>query len=146
MLFLATGCWKCHGPAGAGDGMAAASMGWNNKRFDKLLPLGKLSPVALCGRKPEDVYRAIFLGVGDRPRVMPGYDGVTLLLSRPRENDDGIYTRPLMGKVPEPDRIAVQDFFTKLPTWPQVQKMSQDTRRLRQAGWIWDLVHYVNSL
>jgi mono/diheme cytochrome c family protein len=146
VMFLAVGCWKCHGTEGAGDGAAASSMGWNAKRFEKLLPLGKLAPVALCGRKPDEVYRAILLGVGDRPRIMPGYDSTTMLLSRPNDADDTIYTRPLVGKVPEPDRLAVQELFSKLPIWVDVQKMSEDARRARQIGWMWDLVHYVESL
>lgn len=67
--FKTFGCVNCHGPGGAGDGLAAAQLvdGWGHP----IVPANLTRPYYKGGRGPEVVYRAIATGLAGTP--MPAF-------------------------------------------------------------------------
>jgi mono/diheme cytochrome c family protein len=145
-LFLAFGCWRCHGTGGAGDGPALASIRWNDQPLARLTPLSAHDEF-LCGSQPEQVYRVISLGmVGSATTLMPRYQEFSENYPRPLKGTPEEWTRALEGKVPAADVDALRKFLAELPDQPTVQAMKPSERRARAGQFLWDLVHYVRSL
>lgn len=74
-IYLKTGCGKCHGAGGRGDGKSAAAL-----RYDNELPIrpADFSKPAdfKCGQRPGDVFRTLVNGMDGTP--MPSFaDGLT---------------------------------------------------------------------
>jgi mono/diheme cytochrome c family protein len=65
-LFL-TSCSSCHGDAGDGQGIAAATLRdqWN----DPIRPANLLAPLLHSGNEPSDLHRVLLTGIGGTPMV-----------------------------------------------------------------------------
>ncbi len=143
-LYLAFGCWRCHGAAGAGDGTAVRFLAWNRRGLTKLRPLSDRS-ASICGDAPERVYLTIALGLGGRPALMPPHLATFDAAARPQGTPD-TWTRSLAGAVSAAELAAVQAFYAALPARADVARLAAGERRRRSAGWTWSLVHYVRGL
>lgn len=69
-LYRATGCWKCHGDGGRGDGPSAPTL-----KYDSELPVRPADfsrPRDFkCGDRPRDVFRTLVTGMDGTP--MPSF-------------------------------------------------------------------------
>lgn len=74
-LYQATGCYKCHGTGGRGDGPSAASLRYDNET--PVRPADFSKPLDFkCGQRPADVFRTLVNGMDGTP--MPSFaDGIT---------------------------------------------------------------------
>jgi mono/diheme cytochrome c family protein len=69
-LFQKVECWKCHGPAGRGDGPAASAL--TDSRDNKIMPHNFSDGSRFkCGQTNEDLYRVFMTGVDGTP--MPSF-------------------------------------------------------------------------
>lgn len=69
-LFQKMECWKCHGPAGHGDGPAAATL--TDSKDNPIRPYNFSSGSRFkCGETNEDIYRIFMTGVDGTP--MPSF-------------------------------------------------------------------------
>lgn len=144
VLYLAFGCWACHGAGGAGDGPALKSLVWNEQPVTRLNPIGNRADY-LCGTEPEQVYRTIALGMGGST-IMPRYDSYAEAQQYPESGPRETWGRGLEGRVSPEELEAVRKFFDGMPGKKTVQAMKPSERRARGGRFIWDLVHYVRSL
>jgi mono/diheme cytochrome c family protein len=146
-LFLAAGCWRCHGPDGAGADAAAMRLAWNDQMLTKIAPLADEASYR-CGSDPTAVYRVISLGMvgSDGGFVMPRYQEFAERFRRPPEGTPETWTKALEGKVDAAEIEAVRAFLAAQPDDAAVQKLRPSERRARAGRMIWDLVHYVRSL
>lgn len=74
-LYAATGCGKCHGAAGRGDGPSAPTLQYDNEL--PVRPADFSRPADFkCGQRPQDVYRTLTNGMDGAP--MPSFvEGLT---------------------------------------------------------------------
>lgn len=142
-LYLGFGCWRCHGPDGAGDGDLVKNLAWNGK------PVGPtLAPLArpeLCGSEPARLYQTIALGLGATPEIMPRHVELAELFSRPK-GDPTSWTRSLEGHVGADDVARLRAFLAALPERKDVVALPPAARQERGAALIWSIVHYVRSV
>lgn len=69
-LFQKLECWKCHGPAGHGDGPAASAL--TDSKDNKIMPHNFSDGSRFkCGQTNEDLYRVFMTGVDGTP--MPSF-------------------------------------------------------------------------
>jgi mono/diheme cytochrome c family protein len=75
-LFTKLECWKCHGPAGKGDGPSAATL--TDSQDNPIRPynfaLGKNDSRFKCGSTNQDIYKIFMTGVDGTP--MPSFADV----------------------------------------------------------------------
>jgi len=75
-LFTKLECWKCHGPAGKGDGPSAATL--TDSKDNPIRPYdfsaGKNDSRFKCGSTNEDIYKIFMTGVDGTP--MPSFADV----------------------------------------------------------------------
>jgi mono/diheme cytochrome c family protein len=142
-LYLGFGCWRCHGPDGAGDGDLVKNLAWNGK------PVGPtLAPLAkpeLCGGEPARLFQTIALGMGATPEIMPRHLELAELFSRPK-GDPASWTRSLEGHVGADDIARLRAFLAALPERKDVVALPPADRQARGAGLIWSLVHWIRSI
>ena len=143
-LYLAFGCWRCHGTDGAGDGTAVRFLAWNRHGLTKLRALADRS-ASVCGDAPERVFTTIALGLGGRPALMPRHLETFDAAARPPGEPEA-WTRSLAGVVPAAEVDAVRAFYAGLPAKADVARLPADERRRRSSAWTWSLVHYVRGL
>jgi mono/diheme cytochrome c family protein len=143
-LFLAFGCWVCHGTTGAGDGSAVRSLAWGGRPYERLRALSDHRGYR-CGAAPEQVYRTIAIGMGEGPQVMPPYLDLAERIIRPADIDSPTWRSKLDGKVPAEEVAALKAFYQALPPVAEVRKLSAEERRARGARHLWDLVSYVEA-
>ncbi|HKA87825.1 MAG TPA: c-type cytochrome [Haliangiales bacterium] len=142
-LYLAFGCWRCHGATGAGDGTAVRFLAWNRRGLTKLRPLSDRS-ASICGDAPERLYLTIALGLGGRPALMPPHLATFDAAARPAGAPE-MWTKSLAG-ASTADVAAVQAFYAALPAKADLARLSAEERRKRSAAWTWALVHYLRGL
>jgi mono/diheme cytochrome c family protein len=147
ILYLATGCWRCHGLDGkGGDKAALGSIRWNG------LPLAGMTDLTaeatyLCGTTAEATYRVIALGmIGEGATIMPRYQEFLEDFARPAKGAPADWTKSLDGKA-TPDEIArVRAFLETLPAREAlVTGTPPEQRKARAAAFMWDLVHYLRE-
>ena len=143
VLYLAFGCWRCHGPSGAGDGTAVKFLAWNRRSLTKLRPLAERG--ALCGDAPERLYQTIALGLGGQPALMPRYLETLEAASLPKESPE-TWGKALAGVVPEEEVAAVRAFYAELPAKAEAQRMPVSEKRRRAAAMTWSIVHWLRIL
>jgi cytochrome c oxidase cbb3-type subunit 2 len=69
-LFQKLECWKCHGPAGRGDGPAASAL--TDSKDNRIMPHNFSDGSRFkCGQTNEDLYRVFMTGVDGTP--MPSF-------------------------------------------------------------------------
>ena len=144
VLYLTFGCWVCHGTGGDGDGSATQSLAWGGKKLERLPALSEHAAF-VCGAEPERLFRTLALGMGDGPTIMPPHLAFAEKLARPKDIDSPEWKSRLMGKVSDDEVAKVRDFYRSLPELGEARRASPEARRARAAGYLWDLVAYVQS-
>jgi mono/diheme cytochrome c family protein len=147
VMFLAFGCWRCHGVDGKGGGEAVSSIHWNGQKLQKITPLADENAYR-CGSDAESVYRVISLGMvgGDGSYAMPRYQEFAERFPRPKEGTPETWTRAIDGKIDAAEVDAVRKFLAEQPDEAAVQGMKPSARRVRAGAMLWDVVHYVRGL
>jgi mono/diheme cytochrome c family protein len=141
-LYLALGCWRCHGPDGRGDGDLVKNLAWNGRPLPPTLaPLGR---AGLCGDAPDRLYLTFALGLGGAPAIMPRHLELAELLSRPR-GAPAAYAHGLEGKVAPDEAERLRGFYAALPERKQVLALAPADRQARAAAFLWSLVHHVRA-
>jgi mono/diheme cytochrome c family protein len=146
-MYLATGCWRCHGVDGSGgDPKAVANIRWNGQPLQKIAGLADEAAYR-CGATPEAVYRVVGLGlIGPHATIMPRYQDFAEVFERPRKGLPPEWTKHLVGLVTPEEVTAIQSWLTSQPDQKTVAAMPPSARRARAAAMLWDLVHYVRAL
>jgi len=139
-LYLAFGCWRCHGADGKGDGDLVKNLAWNRRALGPTLP--PLAASDLCGPEPGRRFQTIALGLGAAPAIMPPHLGLAELFARPK-GDPASWTQPLEGKVAPDDIAAVRALLAALPERKEVLDLPAAARHARGAAFVWSIVHYV---
>ena len=142
-LYLAFGCWRCHGAAGAGDGDLVKNLAWNRRALGPTL--APLSAGALCGADPVRRFQTVALGLGAAPAIMPPHLELAELFARPR-GDAASWTKPLEGKVSVDDIAAVRALLAALPERKDVLDLPAGARHARGAALVWSIVHWLRSV
>jgi cytochrome c553 len=144
-MYLAFGCWRCHGTDAAGkDADAVGMLKWNGRPLAEKLHSLADQEGYLCGSDGERVYRTISIGMGGG--IMPPYQGTIEAIGRPEKEPPKDWGKGLKGKVSEDDLRAVRGWYGELPEMVYVRGMTPSQRRKRAGEMIWDLVHYLRSL
>jgi mono/diheme cytochrome c family protein len=145
-MYLATGCWRCHGLDGSGgEEKNIANMRWNGGPIQKISSLKALDGYR-CGSSPEAVYRVIGLGhVSPGATIMPRYQDFAEVFERPRKGAPAEWTKHLQAVISPEEVQAVQAWLAAQPDKDAVAAMPPSARRARAAGMIWDLVHHVRA-
>jgi mono/diheme cytochrome c family protein len=145
IIYLAFGCWRCHGTDGKGGNADAVDLlAWNGRKLKSVHPLDDESTY-LCGASPERIYQTIALGMGGG-KLMPAYAEFAENMGRPDKVPTKEWGKPLRGKVPPEDVDAVRSWYGELLPMGMLRALKPSERRRRAAEYIWDLVHYVRSL
>lgn len=69
-VYKATGCWKCHGEGGRGDGPSAATLKYDSELPVRPADFSKPDDFK-CGARPADVFRTLVTGMDGTP--MPSF-------------------------------------------------------------------------
>ena len=133
-VYLAVGCWKCHGLDGSGRGPSAPKLA-----SDEGLPIKprdfRHGPFKR-GRSPETIARAAVSGLIGTP--MPSHAEVLVI---PREAIDAV-----ASSLPAAARKDLDEFREKAPSSAEVMALDDDAwQKLRDANLV-ALAHYVMSL
>jgi hypothetical protein len=136
-LYLLSGCWRCHGVNGRGNGPSAETLidDANNRihatdfRYD---PHKR-------GREPEEVIRILRTGLNGTP--MPSYDEAMLVA-----RGDTADTVGLEGKLSPEVQSILEDFLRSSPTRREIESMSEGDRASLRDGRMAALAYYVLSL
>lgn len=142
VMYLAFGCWRCHGVGGAGDGPAAKSLAWNGEPIRRLLPLADRQAY-VCGDDPDRLYRTLALGIAGT--IMPPYLDYAGKMQRPPPPRE-TWATALEGLLAPEEIDAVRTWLDGLPDKQAVFHMPPPERRRRAESFLWDLVHYIRSL
>ncbi len=144
IMYLAFGCWRCHGTDGRGAHADAVSwLKWND------LPIGEpLRPLDepekyLCGSDPARIYRTIHLGMGGR---MPAHRATIEGIFRPEKEPPKDWGKGLKGKVEDSEIQSIRGWYGELPESIYVRGMTNAQRRKRGGEMTWDIIHYLRSL
>ncbi len=74
-IYQATGCFKCHGATGRGDGKSAAALRYDNEMPVRPADFSKPKDFK-CGQRPADIFRTLVNGMDGTP--MPSFaEGMT---------------------------------------------------------------------
>lgn len=145
IMYLAFGCWRCHGTDARGAHAAAVSwLKWND------LPIGEpLRPLNdkdnyLCGSDPARIYRTIHLGLGGGR--MPAHRGTIEGIFRPEKDPPKTWGLGLKGLVSDDEISSVRGWYGELPESYFVRGMTESQRRKRGGEMTWDIIHYLRSL
>lgn len=145
LLYLAFGCWRCHGVTGAGDGDLVRGLAWNGRPLGRLTPLGARAAF-VCGAEPARLYQTLALGLGGAPMIMPKHGELAELFARPAGEDPSSWTGPLEGHASEDELVELRRFLATLPARKDVLALPARQRQARGAALLWSIVHYLGAL
>jgi mono/diheme cytochrome c family protein len=146
-LYLAVGCWRCHGLDGSGGEAAAiANIRWNGQPITRMTPLAERDAF-LCGDAADAVYRVVALGFSaGGATIMPRYQEFLEDFARPWKVAPENWTKSIEGKASADELAAVRAWLGEQPERAAVQALKPSEKRARAGAMIWDVVHYVRSL
>ena len=136
-LYYLSGCWRCHGAHGRGDGPSAKALVDESERPIRA-PDFRHDPLKR-GRAPEDVVRILRTGLNGAP--MPSYDEAMLV---PR--DDPADTEALEGLLSAEERSSIEAFRSASPTREELSRMTDAERAALRDERLAALAQYVLSL
>ena len=136
-LYLALGCWRCHGVTGAGDGPSAATL--VDGRGHRLRATDFRHDPFKGGRETRDVVRALRTGLNGTP--MPSYDEVMLLA-----REDPLDTEAIEAALPEGARAAIAELRSSSPARAELEALTAGERAALRDARLAALAHYVLSL
>jgi len=119
-LFQKVECWKCHGPAGHGDGPAASAL--TDSKDHPIMPYNFSDGSRfMCGQTNEDLYRVFMTGVDGTP--MPSFaDNL-----KPAEAWDLVHFLRTLQPLKTPEAMAWKTWLqthanTLTPIGPETQQ------------------------
>ena len=133
-LYLALGCWKCHGTDGSGRGPSAGEL--KNDEGQPIRPRDFRYDPFRGGRTPETVARAALSGLIGTP--MPSAAEIMVV---PREAFDA-----LLDNIPAEVRPDFDEFRRKAPSAAEVVALDDDAWQAARDRNLVSLANYVLSL
>lgn len=137
-LYRMLGCWKCHGPAGRGDGPSSESLvdDWGHAiRVPDFVRSGKLK----CGAEPLDIYRTLHTGMNGSP--MPSFTAAFAFAM-----EDLVNAAAPPGVFADDVVAADRAWLARQPPRAELQGASSDRLHALVERRTWDLVRYVRLL
>ncbi len=135
-VYLAVGCWRCHGVEGGGNGPSAPFLTDENDRPIRV-PDFRYHPFK-GGRDAVALARALITGLNGSP--MPAYGEVLLIV-----RDEPVDLPPEEQLDPD-DHDALALLQQKSPTRARLEAMAESERAEQREARLTALVHYVLSL
>jgi hypothetical protein len=136
-LYRLLQCGACHGPAGRGDGPAAATLkdDWGQPiKAYNFTTLGLFK----CGSDDRDLFRTIQTGLSGTP--MPSYKDVLLFAG------DSFPAGSLATKGTPDEVRALEQYLGTQPNGAALAALAPDAARDVEARRTWALVRFVRSL
>ena len=117
-LFQKMECWKCHGPAGHGDGPSASTL--TDSKDNPIRPYNFATGTRFkCGETNQDLYRVFMTGVDGTP--MPSFaDNL-----KPAEAWDLVHFLRTLQPVKTPEALAWKAWVKSHPTLPPIGPEAQ---------------------
>ena len=136
-LYYLSGCWRCHGARGRGDGPAASGLVDESERPIRA-PDFRHDPLKR-GREPADVVRILRTGLNVAP--MPSYDEAMLVA-----RDDPADTVGLEELLSADELSSIEQFRSASPTREELARMSEAERAALRDERLGALAHWVLAL
>jgi mono/diheme cytochrome c family protein len=117
-LFQKMECWKCHGPAGHGDGPSASTL--TDSKDNPIRPYNFATGTRFkCGETNQDLYRVFMTGLDGTP--MPSFaDNL-----KPAEAWDLVHFLRTLQPVKTPEALAWKAWVKSHPTLPPIGPEAQ---------------------
>ena len=136
-LYYLSGCWRCHGARGRGDGPSARGLVDESERPIRA-PDVRHDPLKR-GRAPADVVRILRTGLNGAP--MPSYDEAMLVA-----RDDPADTVGLEELLSAEELSSIEAFRSGSPSREELSRMSEAERAALRDERLGALAQYVLSL
>ncbi|MBI4509529.1 MAG: c-type cytochrome [Deltaproteobacteria bacterium] len=137
LVYLAMGCWNCHGASGRGDGPAAPTL--ENQDGEPTRATDFRRGVFKGGAAPERLYRTLATGLDGTP--MPAYLEALAVV-----RDLGEDLSALKPVVSAGELAELTTFLGSQPSAEAFYALSDEERARLAEDWRWSLVYYVRSL
>lgn len=135
-LYLLFECWTCHGFDGRGTGPSAKTLMDSKERSIK--PANLTNSNYRAGFSLKDIRKTFLTGLSGTP--MPSYQDMFLIAKEDIEEAD------FSNTLPSKAQKTFHDFLAYLPSYSDLNKLTENEQKALVIRNEWALVHYVRSL